>query len=595
MRERCVAGPSPFADRELYERVCRRLVGRREEVRAILAALAAGRNVLLEGPPGTSKSTILRAIAEESGLPFYLVEGSANLTPQKLVGTFNPARVMAEGFKPEFFEEGPLLRAMREGGILYIEELNRMPEEAYNVLLMAAEERELSVPRLGLVKAEPTFRLVAAINPYDEVGTGRISRALLERFVRLRMGYQSREEEVQIVRLRTGSKRDWLVELAVDLVRETRRHPALKMGSSVRGAIDMVLIAERLAELSSGELSYGDLEKAALMGVSSKVWPADPEIDPDEVVREILRKLYEGRGRRGDCVRPSEEKRKESRGNAEDVKRLSRIAPRRASFLVDADTIRALAEDGLSGLDALARVMYYLPLDLRELARRYALKAVLKLAPLSGALHRKGGLTRIAGSWESDDIDVEATVERCLDSAPAPPEPVVVARGKGGEALALIVDRSLSMSGFRIVAATLAAATLTYAIPSDRLAVIAFNEEAEVIKGFGYPTFRDRLAEAVLSLEPQGYTNFHAALSRAIKEFEAAGYAETRALLVTDGEWTTGPNPLPLASAFTRLDVVCVPGRWWRFAREMARRGGGRFFLLRGLEDLPRALTRVLA
>ncbi|MCC6005317.1 MAG: AAA family ATPase, partial [Thermofilum sp.] len=69
----------------------RRLVGREREARAVLAALAAGRNVLLQGPPGTSKSTLLRAIAEEAGVPFFLVEGSADLTPQKLIGTFNPA------------------------------------------------------------------------------------------------------------------------------------------------------------------------------------------------------------------------------------------------------------------------------------------------------------------------------------------------------------------------------------------------------------------------------------------------------------------------------------------------------------------------
>ncbi len=594
-----MARASPFASKELYERVCRRLVGRRDEIRAILAALAAGRNVLLEGPPGTSKSTILRAIAEESGLPFFLVEGNASLTPQKLVGTFNPAKVMAEGFKPEFFEEGPLLKAMREGGILYIEELNRMPEEAYNVLLMAAEEREISIPRLGIVKAKDTFRLVAAINPYDEVGAGRISRALLERFVRLRMDYQSREDEIRIVRAKTGSRREWLIELAVDLVRRTRGHPAFRMGASVRGAIDMVLVAESLAVLSGGELSYEDLERAALMGVSGKVWPADPEVDPDEVIRELLRELYEGAETKGRAPRRGskarEQQRKSERGHCDELKELSRVAPRRAALLVTVEDLKELASQGLGGLDALARVMFYLPADMRKLARAYALKAVLKLAPIRGGRWRRGGLYRHVASWSHDNIDVEATVERFLERAPTLPEPVVFTREKGSGALVLLVDRSLSMSGFKIVAATLVAATLAYALPSDQLAVLAFNEGVSVIKSFGSCVTREELARQVLGLDPEGYTNFYEALNRSLQELREAGYSEFRALMVTDGEWTAGPNPLPVASEFNELHVISVPSRWWRFAREMARRGNGRFYLLRDLSDLPKALARVLS
>ncbi len=585
---------NPFASRELYEKVCRRLVGRRSEVKAILAALAAGRNVLLEGPPGTSKSTILRAIAEESGLPFYLVEGNASLTPQKLIGTFNPAKVMADGFKPEYFEEGPLVKAMREGGILYIEELNRMPEEAYNALLMAAEERELHVPRLGVIRAEDTFRLVAAINPYDEVGAGKISRALLERFVKLKLDYQSRDEEVQIVKLRTGSRREWLVQLAVDLVRETRRHPTLKMGSSIRGAIDMVLIAESLARLSGGELSYGDLERAALMGVAGKVWPADPEVEPEEVVREILKNLISKAQVR--LSGKGGERRENATGEdrCKEIEELSRIAPRRAAFLVKPEDIYALAQRGIRGLDALARVLMFLPLDLRTLAKEYSLKAILKLKPIEGGPRLRGRLRR-RPSWEGDDVDVEATVERALDHLSSPPEPVVLCRDRGDRALVLVVDRSSSMSGFKIVAATLAAATLAYAFPADELAVIAFNERAEVLKGFGRALDREVLARRVLNLEPIGYTNFYEALRKSLWELRRAGYCVARALMITDGEWTAGPNPLPIAAEFDELHVISVPSKWWRFAREMARRGGGRFYLLRNLDELPRALSGMLS
>ena len=130
-----------------------RVVGRERELELILAAVAAGRDILLEGPPGTSKSTLLRAITAEWGIPLVFVEGNADLTPAKLVGHHNPARVLREDYSADNFVDGPLLEAMREGGFLYIEEFNRAPEDTLNTLLTAMAEREVAVPRVGQVIA----------------------------------------------------------------------------------------------------------------------------------------------------------------------------------------------------------------------------------------------------------------------------------------------------------------------------------------------------------------------------------------------------------------------------------------------------------
>jgi len=91
------------------------VVGRRRELESILAAVAAGRDLLLEGPPGTSKSTILRAITAHWGIPFLFVEGNAELTPAKLIGHHNPARVLREDYSAENFVPGPLTEAMKLG------------------------------------------------------------------------------------------------------------------------------------------------------------------------------------------------------------------------------------------------------------------------------------------------------------------------------------------------------------------------------------------------------------------------------------------------------------------------------------------------
>ena len=171
----------------------------------LAASLAAGIHVVLEGPPGTGKSTLLRAVADGAGLGVEFVEGNAELTPARLVGHFDPALVLEVGYKPEIFVDGPLITALREGRLLYIEELNRVPEETLNVLVGALAEGEIHVPRLGRIPAKPSFRLIAAMNPFDAVGTARVSQAIADRMCRIAIGYQDAPGERAIVERGTGA------------------------------------------------------------------------------------------------------------------------------------------------------------------------------------------------------------------------------------------------------------------------------------------------------------------------------------------------------------------------------------------------------
>jgi MoxR-like ATPase len=197
--------------------------------------------------------------------------------------------VLKEDYSPDNFVPGPLVEAMLGGGFLYIEELNRAPEDTLNVLLGAMAERAVVVPRVGEISALPTFRVLASMNPFDDVGTARISDSVYDRWCRLAVGYQDEADERAIVAVRTGSEDQELVSDGVALTRATRGHPELRRGSSVRGAIDLVAVARELAELGSYE---GDrprlLLDAALLALSGRIGVDEAsDLTPEQVIRQI--------------------------------------------------------------------------------------------------------------------------------------------------------------------------------------------------------------------------------------------------------------------------------------------------------------------
>jgi len=273
----------------------RSVVGRSSEIELVVAALAAGRHLVLEGPPGTGKTTMLRAVAGQLGIGFEFVEGNAELTPGRLVGHFDPARVLVDGYDPDVFVDGPLAAALRAGSLLYIEELNRVPEETLNVLVTVMSERELTVPRLGRIEAEPGFRLVAAMNPFDAVGTARISAAIYDRVCRLGFNYQDANDEEEITRRGGGFADPDFVGRAVELVRRTRTHPDVRIGSSVRGSIDMCAIAESLGDIRNLDPTNKAVSlDAALLALTGRIRIREGvDRNPEAVITELWAAVFE--------------------------------------------------------------------------------------------------------------------------------------------------------------------------------------------------------------------------------------------------------------------------------------------------------------
>ncbi|MBO0876983.1 MAG: AAA family ATPase [Pseudonocardia sp.] len=574
------------------------VIGRRSELHLLLRSVELRRPVLILGPPGVSKTTMLRALARHlshGSDAFGWLTGDEQLSAQALVGTFDPSLVLRGGYRPEHFSAGPLVRAMRAGGVLYIEEVNRAPSGALNVLLTALSEGYIEVPRLETVHAEPGFLVVAAANPHDDAGTTRLSRGLMDRFLVLEVGYQPRDEEIQIVRRHTnerpgdGADTDRLVRFAVDLVRRTRDHPELRQGASVRAAIDLVSMLAWHPGVFRGDAGMLRTAVCATMVGRIRLRPTATRT-PCDIVMELFHGLlgaeYGGsldkllipaaEGRpvepdQTDAASPALSEAGDSPVGAggdtdEHVQRRDELpglerpggsgerGESRSVPMVSRDQPRPPGPGPDSSTDALGE-----PLARFDYVIRKASELVLEVngTPVDW-LPGADGRTLHSEPWRgnnSGELDVPATLDNLARAAGFPErgDVRVLVRAPERADYLILIDHSGSMVGHKLVLAAMVAGVLAdlSATGRSRYGVIAFDDQLTHVKPFDEQRDVEEVIERILHLPRGKATDLSTALRTAVELTDDLP-AASETILISDCMPTKGTTSFAGLAALAR-------------------------------------------
>jgi MoxR-like ATPase len=178
----------------LNAQIARRIVGQREIVDNLVAAILAGGHALLVGVPGLAKTLLVQTVAQALDLKFSRVQFTPDLMPSDITGTELLEEDHATGRRFFKFVQGPVF-----GNVVLADEINRAPPKTQAALLQAMQEHAVTAAGKTHVLPEP-FIVLATQNPIEQEGTYPLPEAQLDRFmVQLMVGYPSREEEERIV------------------------------------------------------------------------------------------------------------------------------------------------------------------------------------------------------------------------------------------------------------------------------------------------------------------------------------------------------------------------------------------------------------
>jgi len=248
------AGASEIADR-FVANIETVVYGKRDEIKLVLTALVCGGHVLLEDVPGTAKTVLARAMAGSiAGASPSRIQCTPDLQPTDVTGL----SIFDQRTRDFEFRPGPIF-----ANVVLVDEINRATPKTQSALLEAMAEHQVTVD--GETRALPSpFLLLATENPIEYEGTFPLPEAQLDRFfLRAALGYPGIDDELRILaeqrfmhplaglgpvvtvdevnELRLAGQQVYVDEVlqrwVVELVRATRGHESVVIGSSVRGSL----------------------------------------------------------------------------------------------------------------------------------------------------------------------------------------------------------------------------------------------------------------------------------------------------------------------------------------------------------------------
>jgi len=264
-----------------------KIIGRTEELKKIILALSVGKNILIEGEVGVGKTTVAHAVSSYYDSHFYRIDCSEESLTHNLIGYFDPPLVIAKGYVEDSYMYGPLASAMINGGCLFINEINRMPESTQNVLLTALDEKILDIPKLKTIHAKENFFVIATLNPSAHVGVTVLGEAIKDRFVWIRLDYQKPGEEIEIIKqeVNADGEINRLATVSQEIIEITRNSTSIRRGSSIRGAIDLAALMTQY-EITNSSKNWVE---AAIMALYNKI-ELDDGVNKSkmEIIAEIV-------------------------------------------------------------------------------------------------------------------------------------------------------------------------------------------------------------------------------------------------------------------------------------------------------------------
>jgi nitric oxide reductase NorQ protein len=182
--------------------------------------------VLIIGPKGTGKTSLVREYATQKSKELESVNFSLRTRESHLVGTKN----LVDGNTG--FDEGILIKSMKEGNILYLDEINAAEADVLLRLDEALDDRRQIVLKESdgrIVKAKDSWFVIATINPLTHVGTKELPPQLLSRFpVRIRLDYPPEDVEYQIIKKHVKNPAESDVLLGIKLANTLRQASAVE-------------------------------------------------------------------------------------------------------------------------------------------------------------------------------------------------------------------------------------------------------------------------------------------------------------------------------------------------------------------------------